>query len=472
MKLAVLGGGGVRIPAFVAGLLAYRAGMFGQIHLFEPDPARRETTGRLAAELARARGYPGLVQVTPDVEEAFSGADFVFSAIRVGGDQGRVIDEEVALRRGIVGQETTGPGGCAMALRTIPVVLSYCEILARCSPRAAWINFTNPAGLITQAIAAHSRVRVVGVCDTPSGTIARLAEFLEADQATVSYGYAGLNHLGWITSLATGGEDRTGELLARYEELQRFDHRFAPFDAGLVRRLGAIPTEYVYYYYEPRRYLDAVARAGASRGADIARLNGELLAGIGKAFEAGGVHDAWAAYSAAMQIRHGSYMRTDIEGAAMPAAGPGPAHGGTEAAHGGSQAGAEPAHGGPGGYEGVALAVIDGLTGTRPGTAIVNTRNGGALAFLDPADVAEVPALIHAGGVAPLAGGPLPRSAAGLITCVKEYEREVVNAAVTGDAALAALALALNPLVPGVTVAKEMMSEYRERHGRHLAYLR
>ena len=129
---------------------------FREICLFEPDQTRRETIGRLAVEVAAALGHRDVVRVTPDAEEAFTGADFVFSAIRVGGDRGRLIDEEVALRRGLVGQETTGPGGCAMALRTIPVVLSYCDALARYAPGAVLINFTNPAGLITQAISLHA----------------------------------------------------------------------------------------------------------------------------------------------------------------------------------------------------------------------------------------------------------------------------------------------------------------------------
>src|SRR5215471_7917455 len=199
MKLAVLGGGGVRMPAFIRGVLS-RPAVFGEIVLYEPDAARRETIGRLAAELAAPLGQPGVVRVTPDVAEAFTGADFVFSAIRVGGDEARVIDEDVALRRGLVGQETTGPGGCAMALRTIPVVLSYCELLAKHSPRAVLINFTNPAGLITQAISAQGKVRAVGVCDTPSGTIADLAEFAGVDADRVRARYGGLNHLGWVTS--------------------------------------------------------------------------------------------------------------------------------------------------------------------------------------------------------------------------------------------------------------------------------
>ena len=434
--------------------------------LFEPDDLRRRTTGRLSAELADALGRPGLVRLTAEAEEAFAGADFVFSAIRVGGDAARVVDEEVALRRGIVGQETTGPGGCAMALRTIPVLLGYCDILARCAPGAVLINFTNPVGVITQAISLRTRVRVVGVCDTPSSTLDRLAGFLGADRDKISFSYGGLNHLGWITSFAVDGEERIGTLLDRYEELRRFDHVFAAFDPDQVRRLGAIPTEYVYYFYEPARYVAAVARAGASRGADVLRLNSELLAAIASAFDAGGVDDAWSAYSTLMGVRRDTYMRTDTDGdnrqaqarARRAAAGPaGPAG---------------PGGGRAGGYEGVALQVIDGLTARSPGEVIVNTRNGASLGFLDPDDVVEVPALVHGGGVSPLAVGRLPRSAVGLITQTKQYERELVDAAVTGDASLAALALAVHPLVPGVTVAREMISEYRERHGPHLAYLR
>jgi 6-phospho-beta-glucosidase len=473
VKLAILGGGGVRIPLFVRGVLSRPGTSFSEICLFEPDQTRRETIGRLAEGVAAALGHRDLVRVTADVEEAFTGADFVFSAIRVGGDQGRLIDEEVALRRGLVGQETVGPGGCAMALRTIPVVLSYCETLARYAPGAVLINFTNPAGLITQAVSLHATVRAVGVCDTPSSVLARLAEFLGADRHLVAFSYGGLNHLGWISSFTVAGREHIGTLLERYEELQRFDHCFAPFDAGFVRRLGAIPTEYDYYYYEPRRYVEAVARAGASRGADVLRLNSGLLSEIAKAFDTGGVHDAWRAYFTQMGIRRASYMRTDMAGEGMPLAVPAA---GSPAAGNDHDAGdLVPASAGagirPGGYEGVALQVIAALTDGKPGAVIVNTRNGGCLPFLDPDDVVEVPAHIDGGGVAPLAGGELPRSARGLVTQIKDYEREVVSAAVTGDAERAALALALHPLVPGVTVAREMMSEYRKRHGPSLAYL-
>jgi 6-phospho-beta-glucosidase len=450
------------MPAFVRALLSGGGNIFDEISLFEPDPARRQTTARLSVELAGFLGHPGVVSVTADPEEAFTDASFVFSAIRVGGDQGRVIDEEVALHRGLVGQETTGPGGAAMALRTIPVVLSYCESLARCAPHAVLINFTNPAGIITQAISLHGGVRAVGVCDTPGGTLDRLAAFLGARRETVSYLYSGLNHLGWISSFSVEGEERMGELIGRYEELQSFDHRFAGFDADMVRRVGAVPTEYVFYYYDPHRYVEGVARAGSSRGQDVMRLNEELLGGIGRSFEKGDVEDAWSTYSLLMGVRRDTYMRTDTEGdnhqalARTHRAAEGPASiGETEI----------------GGYEGVALRVIAGLTSRQPAEVIVNTRNGSAVSFLEADDVVEVPAFVDGGGLHPLAAGALPRSAQGLVTQVKEYERTLVEAAVTGDAGLAELALSLNPLVPGISVARDLLAEYRLRHGAHLAYL-
>jgi 6-phospho-beta-glucosidase len=474
MKLTILGGGGVRMPAFVRSVLTGGAHHFDEICLLEPDQGRRDTTGRLAVEIAAALGRPGTVTVTPDTGQAMTGADFVFSALRVGGDRGRVIDEQVALQRGVVGQETTGPGGFAMAMRTIPVVLSYCELLHKHAPEATLINFTNPAGLITQAIADQGLVRAVGVCDTPGGTAEHLATFLRgggpADDGSLRdnpvpsmFGYSGLNHLGWITSAEVDGRDRMGELLDRFEELQAYDHRFAAFDPALVRRVGAVPTEYVFYYYDPERYLRGVAAAGASRGQDILRLNEEMLAAVGKAFADGDVHDAWAAYSQLLGVRRDTYMRTDMQGAS-----------GQDQARARQAARDRPAldSTGIGGYEGLALRVIDGLTGKQPARVIVNVPNaGGSIAALDASDVVEVPSQVTPAGLAPVPVPDLPRPARALVEQVKEYERAAVLAAMTGDAELAAVALALHPLVPGTTVARELLTAYREQHGQYLAYL-
>lgn len=470
MKLSILGGGGVRMPAFVRSVLAGRRDQhlgFDEICLFEPDETRRATTARLASELAGVFGVPGVVTVTADPVRAFTGADYVFSAIRVGGDRGRVIDEQVALRRGIVGQETTGPGGGAMALRTIPVVLSYCELLRQCAPKAVLINFTNPAGLITQAISAQGKVTAVGVCDTPSSVIHGLARFADAKPGRYAAGYGGLNHLGWVTSFTVDGVEMMPEFLARFDELAAFDRHFGIFDADQVRRVGAIPTEYVYYYYDERRYIDGVARAGSSRGQDVLALNAELLTAIEAGFSEGGVQAAWAAYAGVLGVRRDTYMRTDTEGdngqAAARAA---------RAARGTVPIEAQEI----GGYEGLALRVIDGLSGRRPGEVIVNVRNGGTLGFLDPDDIVEVPARVDTGGLTTgglTTGGSaeLPRSARSLVEAVKEYERGIVTAAMSGDAGLAAVALAQHPLVPGITAARELLAEYIDSHGDHLAYL-
>jgi 6-phospho-beta-glucosidase len=468
MKLTILGGGGMRMPAFVRAVLSQgsaaggAAPRFDQICLLEPDQLRRDTIGRLAVEVAAALGQAGRVAVTADAEQALTGADFVFSAIRVGGDRGRVIDEQVALRRGLVGQETTGPGGCAMALRTIPVVLGYCELIARVAPHATLINFTNPAGLITQAISRQGAVRAVGVCDTPGGTAEHLAAFLGVGPDAAEFGYAGLNHLGWITSVLVNGDERIGEIIGRFGELQASDHRFAAFDPALIRRVGAVPTEYVYFYYDPQRYVRGVAAAGASRGQDLERLNGELLGAVAKAFADGRIQDAWAAYARLLGVRRDTYMRADMHGDSGQAAARAQRAAAPPSAIDAAQIG---------GYEALALRVIDGLTDTRPGRVIVNLRNDGALAALGTDDVVEVQAQVSAAGLVPLPAPELPRSARALVEQVKEYELATVEAAMTGDAQLAAVALALHPLVPGSTVARELLAEYREQHGASLAYL-
>jgi 6-phospho-beta-glucosidase len=352
------------------------------------------------------------------------------------------------------------------------VVLSYCELLSQCSPGAVLINFTNPAGLITQAVTAQGKVVCVGVCDTPSGAIADLAAFSSggelghgagpAQAGRVQARYGGLNHLGWLTSFELDGAELIADLIARFEDLQQAAPHLAPFDPDLVRRVGAIPTEYVYYYYDPQRYVDGVRRAGTSRGEDVLGLNEELLTAIGKAFADGDVHAAWSAYAGLLGVRRDTYMKTDTQGASGQA----------EARAARAAAGAVPIQAEElGGYEGLAMRVIDGLAGRQAGDVIVNMRNDGALDFLAPDDVVEVPARVDSAGLTQLPAADLPGSCRALVLAVKEYERGIVEAAMTGDAGLAAVALAQHPLVPGITAARELMAEYIDLHGEHLAYL-
>ena len=225
----------------------------------------------------------------------------------------------------------------------------------------------------------------------------------------------------------------------------------------MVRRVGAVPTEYVFYYYDPRRYVEGVARAGTSRGQDVLRLNEELLGGIARSFEKGDVEDAWSTYSLLLGVRNDTYMRTDTEGdnhqtqARLQRASEGPAPiDGTEI----------------GGYEGLALEVVAGLTSRRPSRARSSTR---ATARACPSCARTTSSrcrrLSTEAASSRSPHGELPRSARGLVTQVKEYERTLVEAAATGDASLAEVALSLNPLVPGISVARELLAEYRRLHG-------
>ncbi|MHB1988210.1 MAG: family 4 glycosyl hydrolase [Acidimicrobiales bacterium] len=467
LTIAILGGGGVRTPPLVRALLA--SDRVKEIRLFEPSSVRRDSIGRLALDVADRLGRHGAVSVPSDVEIALADVDFVIIAIRVGGDQGRVVDEAIALRHGLVGQETVGPGGAAMALRNIPVVLRYCEVLRRVSPGAVVVNCTNPVGIITQAIVDHGGMEVVGVCDTPGGAVESLCAFLGLEPAGVAYGYGGLNHLGWISSVRVGRHERLPELLQRFEELAEFDGRFAVFDPDLVRDLGAIPTDYLYYLYHSDRYVSAVARAGRTRGQEIALLNEKFLDLIAEAWKSGDSDHAWSVYSQLMDERHASYMRVDLDRGVQETL---PHLSLVISEKRRRSAWATMARSDLRGYEGIALRVIAGLSGDRACKLIINVANSGRTDYLDVGDVVEVPAMISQAGVEPLEPASLPRSARALVMQVKEFERRLVDAAVAASPAAATRALALHPLVPGTETAEALLAEYIEAHGADLAYLR
>ena len=209
-----------------------------------------------------------------------------------------------------------------MALRTIPVVLSYCEVLARVSPEAVLINFTNPAGIITQALSLYGGVRAVGVCDTPNGALERLGHFLDADPEDVSYEYSGLNHLGWISSFSVDGEERIDDLLRRYEELQRFDHRFRRFRRSPGPSGGGYPHGVPLLLLRRPPLCGGRGPAGTSRGQDVLRLNEELLGGIARAFDKGDVEDAWSTYSLLLGVAPRHLYAHRHRGRQPPAAGP------------------------------------------------------------------------------------------------------------------------------------------------------
>src|SRR5690349_20051504 len=264
MRLVVLGGGGFRVPLVHGALLGDRtpdaARRVTQVVLHDTDGSRLEVVRRvLDAQAACATGPdappPPGVRATTDLDEALDGADFVFSAIRVGGLEGRTADERVALDLGVLGQETTGPGGLSFGLRTLPVARHVAERVRALAPDAWVINFTNPAGMVTEAMQQVLGDRVVGICDSPIALARRAAATLGVDPAGTRVDYVGLNHLGWLRGLHSDGRDVLPDLLADDRLLGSMEEAHL-FGLDWLRTLGAVPNEYLYYYYFTR---DAVA---------------------------------------------------------------------------------------------------------------------------------------------------------------------------------------------------------------------
>ncbi|MFF4493744.1 6-phospho-beta-glucosidase [Streptomyces sp. NPDC001546] len=452
MRLTILGGGGFRVPLVYGALLGDHAeGRVTRVTLYDEDPVRLAAMARVLAGQAAASGAADAPEVTAtrDLDEALRGADFVFSAIRVGGLEGRAADERVALAEGVLGQETVGAGGIAYGLRTVPVVRELAQRIARTAPGAWVINFTNPAGVVTEAMAEELGGRVIGICDSPVGLgrrVARLLGVARPEEAWIDY--VGLNHLGWLRGLHVGGRDELPRLLADPEALESFEEGRL-FGAEWLRSLGAIPNEYLHYYYFNRDTVRAYQEAKQTRGAFLLDQQRGFYAEAGRPEEPAGA--ALAAWDRTRAEREATYMSENREVAGV---------GEREASDLES-----------GGYEKVALALMRAIARDERATLILNVRNGATLSVLDAEAVIEVPCLVDANGAHPVSVAPLPLHAVGLVTSVKAAERAVLAAAASGSRADAVKAFALHPLVDSVSVARRLLDGYASEHP-GLAYLR
>ncbi|WNO76071.1 6-phospho-beta-glucosidase [Streptomyces sp. AM8-1-1] len=445
MRLTILGGGGFRLPLVYGALLGdHAAGRVTDVVLHDLDAGRLNAIARVLAD--QAAGVPDAprVTVTTDLDEALRGADFVFSAIRVGGLEGRAADERIALAEGVLGQETVGAGGIAYGLRTVPVAVDIARRVARLAPDAWVINFTNPAGLVTEAMARHLGDRVIGICDSPVGLGRRVARALGADPDNAWIDYVGLNHLGWLRGLRVEGRDELPRLLADTELLGSFEEGKL-FGPDWLQSLGAIPNEYLHYYYFNREAVRAYQEAKQTRGAFLheqqARFYAEMERPDAPALE------TWDRTRAEREATYMAHNR--------------------EAAGAGERDASDLESGG---YEQVALALMRAIAHNQRTTLILNVRNRTTLSVLDADAVVEVPCFVDANGAHPVSVSPLPAHATGLVLAVKAVEREVLAAAGSGSRAAAVKAFALHPLVDSVTVARRLVDGYTGAHPA-LAYL-
>ncbi|MFD8212333.1 6-phospho-beta-glucosidase [Streptomyces sp. NPDC059697] len=445
MKLTILGGGGFRVPLVYGALLGDRAeGRVTHVVLHDVDAGRLTAVARVLAEQAKDLPDAPEVSFTTDLDDALRGADFIFSAIRVGGLEGRADDERVALAEGVLGQETVGAGGIAYGLRTVPVAVDIARRVARLAPDAWVINFTNPAGLVTEAMSRHLGDRVIGICDSPVGLGRRIATVLGANPREAWIDYVGLNHLGWVRGLRVAGRDELPRLLADPELLGSFEEGKL-FGVEWLQSLGAVPNEYLHYYYFNREAVRAYQQAEKTRGAFLRDQQEQFYAEMKRPDAA-----ALSAWDRTRAEREATYMAENRDAAG---------------------AGERDADDLSGGYEKVALALMRAIARDERTTLILNVRNRGTLGVLDTEAVIEVPCLVDANGAHPVAVDPLPDHASGLVCAVKAVEREVLSAAESGSRATAVKAFALHPLVDSVNVARRLVEGYASVHP-GLAYLK
>ncbi|MGH9093036.1 MAG: 6-phospho-beta-glucosidase [Acidimicrobiales bacterium] len=417
-KVTVVGGGSTYTPELVEGLCDHQDRMVvDELVLLDPDAGRLGPVGGLSERILRHRGWEGRLWTTHDRERAVDGADFVVVQLRVGGQAARRSDETLPLAHGCLGQETTGPGGLAKALRTVPLVLELAELTAARGAPGAWlVDFTNPVGIVTQALADEGH-RAVGLCNVARWVQRRLGHYLGGvDPDAVALEHVGLNHLTWVRSATVDGVDRLPGLLEAYgPELELESGSPLP----LLRLLGALPSYYLHYYYG-RDQVVAEQRAPGyrPRAEVVAELEAELL----EQYRDPGL----VTKPEALSRRGGAY------------------------------------------YSEAAVRLMASLHAGTGDVQVVDVRNDGALPGLPDDAVVEVPAVVDAGGARPLPQRPLPPEMLGLVEHCKAYERLAVAAALSGSREAVVKALLANPLVGGYPVADELADALLAANRRYL----
>jgi 6-phospho-beta-glucosidase len=436
VKVAIVGGGGFRVP-LVHGALLHGAGdEVTEVALHDVDERRLGVIADVLDQQAEGWTTRPTVRATTDLEAALEGADAVLVAVRVGGLRGRTVDERVALDLGVLGQETTGPGGIAYGLRTVPVAVEIAERVAAAAPGTWVVNLTNPAGVVTRAMQSVLGDRVVGVCDSPTGLVRRVAMALGLAPEDVEPGYVGLNHLGWLRSLWHDGHDRLPELLSRPDLLVTFEEGRL-FGPERIAALRAIPNEYLYYVDHAADLVRAMRSAPETRGeylrAQQERFYTEAIARPGEAFR------IWRRARAERDATYLSEARTpDEERDATDVE--------------------------LGGYEEIALMVLRGLWGAVTGPVVLGVRNAGAVPGCAADDVVEVPTHVNVSGVHPVPQPALTGEPLRLMDRVRDVERLVVAAGRTRSRELALEAFATHPLVPDRGTAEALLTAYAREH--------
>lgn len=441
MKLAILGGGGFRTPFIWQALIRdHGQPRVDELALFDCDQSRMDTMLKIMDEEAEGFNHTPKISTFTKLEPALEGADFIFAAIREGGLRYRCCDEHVALNLGLLGQETTGPGGLAYTIRTVPVMLTMAHMVKKICPQAYFLNFTNPAGIITEVLQSILGDRVLGICDTPSGLGRRIAGALGYDPMTIQMDYVGLNHLGWMRRVLVDGHDRLPDLLNDQKLLGSLEETRV-FDPEWLRLLGQIPNEYLYYYYFNKEAIQRILESPMTRGDFLLKTQTRFYNQAAMVDK--GVDQLW---KQTLQERGASYMAEALGGIQGKPTG-------------NRKEEFDPSHLG---YAGVALDVMHAISRRESRVMILNVRNKGTIKGLPDDLVVEVPTLVDANGAHPLNIDEQPNmSQIGLMQGVRQSERHAARAGIEGLESEALLAFALHPLVQSVPLARKLLTGYQ-----------
>jgi len=415
IKLAVIGAGSSYTPELIEGLVKEKESLpVGEIAFHDVDAARLEIMAGFCRRFLHHLGHEIPIAVTTDLRQAVEGATFVDVQIRVGGNAQRVLDEKIPLKYGVVGQETTGPGGMMKAFRTIPAMLQIARVVERHNPGAWIVNYTNPTGLVTEAVTLHTRAKIAGLCSGALFPRWRVSEAMGVPEDSVRYDYVGLNHLSFAFNVTVDARPVTDEEFDRIAEVAARGF----MDPAILRNLRLIPSPYLQYYFHTSKKVKELKARTLSRAEEVLALEQE----------------AFAAYSD---------PACDTKPEAL-------------------------AKRGGGGYSEIALDVMKAIYAGREKTIIVNVPSRGAVKGLPDSAVVEIPCRVNAAGIVGLNVAEVPKSVWGLIAAVKNYEQLAVEAAVTGSRDTALLALLAHPLVREYDVARPLLEELLEANRDYL----
>lgn len=413
MKICVIGAGSPYTPELIDRLATMRERLpVTEIALMDINEERLAIMHGFCQRYAKYLDFPVFITATTDRKAGIRGSAFVVTQLRVGGNPARATDERIPLDRGLIGQETTGAGGFAKALRTIPVMLDIARDVEKLAPDAWIINYTNPTGLVAEAVNTYTGARIAGLCAGGMFPQHWVADALGVNPGGVRYDFAGLNHMNFAYNITADGKPLTREQFARAAA------KVGSVDKDLIIRLGALPSPYLQYYFHTADKVRELRAKELTRAQEVMALEKELYAGF--------ADPAVCTKPESLKKRGG------------------------------------------GGYSDIACTAMDALWNNRDTWLVVNVPNEGTFSFLPDNAVIETPCVVNAAGITPIRQPTPPEAVWGLITAVKNYEQLTVKAAVHGDRDAALLALTAHPLVGDYGTARELLEALLEANKRFL----